>query len=190
MRSLQTQLPLSRYCGISLVFSLPPVSTQSSDVSTFPIRQPHRYSSTRPLPSLKSTEEKKEEGTHETHFTICHQNHRAGRRENHTNQSEIDFICSCSLTGTPCHSLFWRQEWGSIAESDSAQREVYSRADVQDFRTKLCRLVRWKIQLSWGIVLTGPEGGETQNLSFTHTCNDFWTSKSQKRKQVSWNVLL
>lgn len=58
------------------------------------------------------------------------------------NKAEIDFMCfsisSHGLSGTRCHLLFSGQAWGSIAESDTVQHKVYSRTDMQEFRTKLC----------------------------------------------------
>lgn len=78
------------------------------------------------------------ERTHESHFTICHQKHKAEQPES-MNKTEIDFICfsisSRSLSGTRCHLLFSGQAWGSIAESDTEQNKglrLRRRARVQN----------------------------------------------------------
>lgn len=115
---MQTQLFLYRHRGLLLLLLgllyRRGFKMQSSDVSAFPHRLPHRYDSKRPLPSPESIggEEKIKKiksHTYETSFTICHQG--PGNRNN-TNKAEIDFICSSiSLSQAEWHSpslAIWR----------------------------------------------------------------------------------
>lgn len=164
---------------------------QSSDVSRFACRRPHRYDSECPLPSPQPAGEK---GTRVTHFTICHQKHTGlGNGGKNTNKTEIDLICfsisSRGPSGTGCRWQFSGQAWGPIAGSGTVQSKVWSRANMQEFRTKLCSeqpVDRSNCQGRSCWYVLSPVKHRTPSSSRS---KDLWTLKYQKGKQVSWNIL-
>lgn len=121
----------------------PPLSRglemQSADVSTFPCRLPHRYDSECSLPSPESTRGVGgERGKKKAHMKPILQSvirdTGLGKQEKHEQERNwfhlFLHLLSHRLSGTRCHLLFSRRARRSIAESDTAQNEVYSRTDA------------------------------------------------------------